>query len=65
MKYAKNGQDLTARGIAMDLQKGPTSLKSYLNLHPQIYMHEREIHFFDRKLSSGDLIDEDIDAYDV
>lgn len=51
--------------ICIGVQKGgTTSLKSYLNLHPQIYMHEREIHFFDRKLSLGDLTDEDIDAYE-
>ena len=35
-----------------------------MNLHPEIYMAEREIHFFDRRLSKGELTNEDIKRYE-
>ena len=50
--------------ICIGVQKGGTSsLKNYLNLHPEIYM-AREKHFFDRKLSDGELSDKDIKIYE-
>lgn len=51
--------------ICIGVQKGGTSsLINYLNLHPDIYMVNEEIHFFDRKLSEGELSDEDIKKYE-
>tara|TARA_X000000950_G_C13769192_1_gene600216 strand:- start:80 stop:244 length:165 start_codon:yes stop_codon:yes gene_type:complete len=35
-----------------------------MNLHPEIYMAEREIHFFDRPLSKGELTNEYIKRYE-
>ena len=51
--------------ICIGVQKGGTSsLINYLNLHPEIYMERREKHFFDRKLSDGELSDKDIKKYE-
>ena len=51
--------------ICIGVQKGgTTSLKEYLNLHPEIYMASREKHFFDRKLSHGELSDKCIKKYE-
>ena len=51
--------------ICIGVQKGGTSsLINYLNLHPEIYMGRKEKHFFDRKLSHGELSDEDIKKYE-
>lgn len=51
--------------ICIGVQKGgTTSLKSYLNFHPQIYMYQKEMHFFDRNLTLGDLTYEDIETYE-
>merc|ERR1712146_654512 len=50
--------------ICIGVQKGGTSsLVKYLNSHPEIYMN-KEQHFFDRKLSKGELNDEDIKNYE-
>jgi hypothetical protein len=50
--------------ICIGVQKGGTcSLIKYLNLHPEIYMAKKEKHFFDRKLSRGELNDKDIKQY--
>ena len=50
--------------ICIGVQKGGTcSLIKYLNLHPEIYMAKKEKHFFDRKLSRGELSDKDIKQY--
>lgn len=51
--------------ICIGVQKGGTnSLIKYLNLHPEIYMAEGEKHFFDRKLSDGELSHKDIKNYE-
>ncbi len=51
--------------ICIGVQKGGTSsLINYLNLHPKIYMARGEKHFFDRKLSNGELSDKDIKKYE-
>jgi hypothetical protein len=51
--------------ICIGVQKGgTTSLINYINLHPEIYMVNREMHFFDRELSDGELSDEDIKKYE-
>jgi len=51
--------------ICIGVQKGGTqSLINYLNFHPEIYMANREMHFFDRRLSYGKLSDEDIKKYE-
>ena len=51
--------------ICIGVQKGGTSsLINYLNLHPEIYMARGEKHFFDRKLSDGELSHEDIKNYE-
>jgi hypothetical protein len=51
--------------ICIGVQKGGTnSLINYLNLHPEIYVKLKERHFFDRKLSQGELSDEDIKKYE-
>ncbi len=50
--------------ICIGVQKGgTTSLIKYLNLHPEIYMVNRELHFFDRKLANGELSDKAIKKY--
>ena len=47
--------------ICIGVQKGgTTSLIKYLNLHPEIYLADKEKHFFDKKLSNGELSDKDI-----
>ncbi len=51
--------------ICIGVQKGgTTSLIKYLNLHPEIYMVNRELHFFDRKLANGELSDKAIKKYE-
>lgn len=51
--------------ICIGVQKGGTSsLVNYLNSHPEIYTINKELHFFDRKLSEGELNDEDIKNYE-
>ena len=56
---------MKANYICIGVQKGGTSsLINYLNLHPEIYMQRKEKHFFDRKLSYGELSDEDIKKYE-
>ena len=50
--------------ICIGAQKGgTTSLKNYLNFHPEIYMANKEKHFFDRALSKGELSNKDIKKY--
>ena len=47
--------------ICIGVQKGGTcSLIQYMNYHPKIYMHQEEKHFFDRKLSIGELTEKDM-----
>ena len=43
---------------------GTTSLIKYLNLHPEIYMANKEKHFFSRQLSKGKLTDNDKKKYE-
>ena len=51
--------------ICIGVQKGgTTSLREYLNKHPEIYMASGEKHFFDRKLSDGELSDKCIKKYE-
>ena len=51
--------------ICIGVQKGgTTSLIKYLNLNPEIYIAKGEKHFFDRKLSNGELSDKDIKKYE-
>lgn len=51
--------------ICIGVQKGgTTSLINYLNLHPEIYMENKEKHFFDRPLFCGELSDEYIKNYE-
>lgn len=50
--------------ICIGVQKGGTaSLIKYLNFHPEIYMANKEKHFFDRALSKGELSNKDIKKY--
>ncbi len=51
--------------ICIGVQKGgTTSLINYLNLNPDIFMINKEMHFFDRKLSKGKLSNKDIEKYE-
>ena len=51
--------------ICIGVQKGGTcSLINYLNIHPEINMTREDKHFFDRKLSDGELSDNDIKKYE-
>ena len=51
--------------LCIGVQKGgTTTLINYLNLHPEIYMARGEKHFFDRKLSYGELSDKNIKNYE-
>ena len=51
--------------LCIGVQKGGTSsLNSYMNYHPQIYMVRGERHFFDTKLSDGELTKKDIEIYE-
>tara|TARA_B100000424_G_scaffold236520_1_gene201499 strand:+ start:2604 stop:3365 length:762 start_codon:yes stop_codon:yes gene_type:complete len=51
--------------LCIGVQKGgTTSLINYLNYHPEIYMMQGEMHFFDKKLSKGKLTENDIKEYE-
>ena len=51
--------------LCIGVQKGgTTSLNAYMNYHPEIYMAHGERHFFDRKLSEGELTKKNIENYE-
>ena len=51
--------------ICIGVQKGGTSsLKAYINYHPEIFIKNGEMHFFDRKLSKGELSKKAIKEYE-
>lgn len=51
--------------ICIGVQKGGTSsLKIHFKKHPEIFMHDKELHFFDRDLNKCEITNNDIIKYE-